>query len=378
MNQVTSKATAVAYHKVVKPLLFRKQPDAVHDKLLRTGSRLQTHAAARMLLQGAWNYQNPEVLSQTIHGITFKNPVGLSAGFDKNFELAQLMKSIGFGFMEGGSVTYHPCSGNPKPWFHRLPNSKSLVVHAGLGNRGVAKSVAGIQKYPAGTFSDFPLNISVAKTNLPKVYTEEAGIADYVRCVQYIQSAGVGHMITLNISCPNAFGGESFTNPQKLGRLLHAIDSLELVQPLFIKMPSDLDWSTFEKLLAVIDHHNVTGLTISNLAKDRSKLTLADPLPNSVKGNLSGKPTWELSNNLIKRTFQTYGSRFVIIGVGGIFSAEDAYTKIKLGAHLVELITGMIFEGPQLIGQINHELVELLHKDGFTHIGQAVGIDAVK
>ena len=119
-------------------------------------------------------------------------------------------------------------------------------------------------------------------------------------------------------------------------------------------------------------------MTISNLAKDRSKLSLADPLPDSVKGNLSGKPTWDLSNMLIARTYQTYGSRFVIIGVGGIFSAQDAYTKIRLGARLVELITGMVFEGPQLIGQINRDLVALIKKDGFHNVHQVIGKDAIK
>ena len=100
-----------------------------------------------------------------------------------------------------------------------------------------------------------------------------------------------------------------------------------------------------------------------------------DPLPDSVKGNLSGKPTWDLSNNLIQQTYKKYSDRFVIIGVGGIFSAEDAYTKIKLGATLVELITGLIFEGPQLAGQINYGLVSLLEKDGFHSIQEAIGIN---
>jgi dihydroorotate dehydrogenase len=140
-------------------------------------------------------------------------------------------------------------------------------------------------------------------------------------------------------------------------------------------MPCDLPWPKFAKLLAVADKHKVTGLTISNLAKDRGLLKLMDPLPASVKGNLSGKPVWPLSNNLIKLTYKKYHRRFTIIGVGGIFTAEDAYTKIKLGASLVELITGLIYEGPQLIGKINHDLVDLLHRDGYTHISQAIGAD---
>jgi len=141
-------------------------------------------------------------------------------------------------------------------------------------------------------------------------------------------------------------------------------------------MPSDLDWPQFNKLLQEIIKHRIAGVTISNLAKDRSKLKLKDELPATVKGNLSGKPTWEISNHLIKETFLNYGDKLTIIGVGGVFSPEDAYTKIKLGASLVELITGMIFGGPQLIGQINLGIVKLLKKDGYRHISEAIGVDA--
>jgi len=123
-------------------------------------------------------------------------------------------------------------------------------------------------------------------------------------------------------------------------------------------------------------HINVVGVTISNLAKDRSILDLKDPLPDAIAGNLSGKPTVISSNKLIRQTYLTYGDRLTIIGVGGIFSADDAYTKIRLGASLVELITGMIFCGPQLIAEINDGLVRLLERDGYADIGQAVGVDA--
>jgi dihydroorotate dehydrogenase (fumarate) len=138
-------------------------------------------------------------------------------------------------------------------------------------------------------------------------------------------------------------------------------------------MPSSIKWSDFNNLLQVIAKHHVAGLTIGNLVKDQTKTAPGEHIPASVKGGLSGKPTWETTNELIHRTRQTYGDRFIIIGVGGIFSAKDAYEKIKLGANLVELITGMVFEGPQLIGQISHGLGILLKKDGFTHISQAVG-----
>lgn len=287
-----------------------------------------------------------------------------------------MMRAIGFGFMEGGSVTSRACAGNPRPWFHRLPKSKSLVVYAGLANEGADIIMRRLRAYPPGVLQDFPLNVSVAQTNSQDITTEGEAIADVVAGVRTVQRADVAHMVTINISCPNTYRGEPFTSPGMFERLLRKVDRLKIQQPLFIKMPNHLNWRDFDALLAVAARHNVSGVTLSNLAKREAGVTLAESLPDSIRGGLSGKPTWEKSNELIKKTYRKYGGRFTIIGVGGVFSAEDAYTKIRLGATLVELITGMIFEGPQLIGQINKGLAELLERDGFTNVHDAIGVDA--
>lgn len=378
MNQLASRATAVVYRRAVKPLLFKSPPDNVHSRMMERGERVQKSAVSRRLLSAAWSYRNPPVLGQKLNGVTFSNPVGLSAGFDKNFRLPPLIKALGFGFMEGGSVTLQPCDGNPKPWFYRLPRTRSIVVHAGLANDGARAIIVRIKRYPKDTWRGFPINVSVAKTNSPQACSEKDAIDDYIGSLRLIKTAAVGQMITLNISCPNTYGGEPFSEAGKLERLLTCVDELALAQTVFIKMPVDLPWPEFKRLLAVADKHRIAGVTIGNLAKDRTKLQLKDSLPANVRGGLSGKPTWELSNDFIRRTRMAYGERFTIIGVGGIFSAEDAYTKIKLGANLVELITGMIYEGPQLIGQINRGLVRLLQRDGLANIAQAVGRDVNK
>jgi dihydroorotate dehydrogenase len=366
------------YKHIAKPVMFKLSPDFVHHSIVNTGKTVQKVAPIRGLMRYSWAHKKSPLLRQELCGIEFVNPVGLSAGFDANFELAPLLKNIGFGFMEGGSLTHLASKGNPKPWFYRLPNSKSLVVNKGLANQGVLAIIQRIKGYPSNTFHDFVLNISVAKTNSEVACTEEGATEDYIASLKAIKYAQVGSIVTLNISCPNAYGGEPFTTAEKLKKLLKRVDALKMQQKVFVKMPSDLPWVEFKKLLAVVAAHNVAGVTISNLAKDRTKAGLTDDLPATVKGNLSGKPTWNLSNELIKKTYQKYGSRFVITGVGGIFSAEDAYIKIKLGASLVELITGMIFEGPQLVGQINHGLEQLLKRDGYKNIGEAVGVDAKK
>lgn len=371
MNIALSTSTGFLYKRVIKPLLFRRSPDAVHASMVKTGRRVQAWSMLRRLTRTALRYDNQAMLEQTIHGITFPNPVGLSAGLDKNFEISSLMNAVGFGFMEGGSVTLESYSGNPRPWFHRLPMSESLVVNVGLANHGVAAAIANIKQYSTKSLRDFPLNISVAKTNSPTTCDDDTAIADYIGSLRLLHKAGVGDMYTLNISCPNAFGGEPFTSPERLKQLLAAVDQLKLQKPLFIKMPINLPWEEFKKLADIANRHKVAGLTIGNLAKDRQ--AVKHELPHLVKGNLSGKPTQQLSDALIKRTRRAYQDRFIIIGVGGIFTAEDAYTKIKNGADLVELITGVVFKGPQLIGQINRDLVRLLHQDGFNHVSEAVG-----
>jgi dihydroorotate dehydrogenase len=375
MNTLISSASGVVYKYAAKPLLFQCKPDTVHRHMVGSAARLQRSAAINKLLSASWAYRNKAMLEQTLHGIGFQNPIGLSAGFDANFELAPALKAIGFGFMEGGSLTYRPCDGNTRPWFYRLPSAKSLVVNKGLANKGVETIIERIQHYPVRTFLHFPLNISVAKTNSPEACSEEDAIDDYIGSLKVIQRSGIGDIITLNISCPNTYGGEPFTTPERLEKLLRRVDNLALSHPVFIKMPSHLEWSAFNKLLVIIVKHRITGVTISNLSKDRHSLEQSGILPRNVAGKLSGKPTFEQSNKLIARTYRYYSKRLTIIGVGGVFSAEDAYTKIKLGASLVELITGMVFEGPQLIGQINRRLTKLLARDGYSNISEAIGAD---
>ncbi len=371
-----SQLSGSIYRSVVKPIAFKVSPDRVHSDMLRLGAWLQKNRVVRRLLRTTYAYEDLPVLKQTIHDIVFTNPIGLSAGFDKNIELPRILHSIGFGFMEGGTVTNQFGPGNPRPWFYRLPHTKSLVVHAGLGNQGADQVMARLKKYPKDTFTNFPLNVSIAHTNIPSVHTEAGMIADCIRGLRKVKQTAVAAMITINISCPNTYGGEPFTQAQSLDRLLTAVDKVKLAQPIFLKMPSDLTWKQFDDLLQVAARHTVSGITICNLTKDRAKITFLEELPDYVKGGLSGKPTYELSNRLIKETYTHYGKRFTIIGVGGVFSAQDAYTKIRLGASLVELITGMIFQGPQLIGQINRELARLVRADGFSSIYDAIGVDA--
>lgn len=370
------KVIGFVYVRVIKPIAFLSTPDVAHDKMINTVSFLGRFRVIRDLVRLVFKSPPDARLAQSYHGVEFKTPVGLSAGMDKNGEIVPIISSLGFGFGEVGSVTARVCEGNLRPWFYRLPKTKSMVVYAGLANHGSSAIIKRLSQYSANITKDFPVILSIAKTNNREVVDIQAGVDDYVATVNRAKNKKFIKLIELNISCPNTYGGEPFTSPERLEKLLAAVDKAKPTQPVFIKMPSDLEWNKYKQLLDVIVKYRVAGVTIANLAKDRSKVELLDELPDEVRGNLSGKPTQAINDDLIRLTYLGYGDKLTIIGVGGVFSADDAYRKVRLGASLVELITGLIFCGPQLMSEINDGLSRRLARDGFSHISQAIGVDA--
>lgn len=378
MKQFFRDLSKNLYRYIAKPIFFKLSPDFAHSFMIKVSKVLQYIPGINWLIHtlivdNKNTKDNKVDIEQKLAGVTYKGPVGLTAGFDKNLETVGMMKAVGFSFMEGGTITYKPYKGNPKPWFYRLPNSKSLVVNAGLANQGAPKILARLSKIKNKWHQDFPINISVGKTNCKENANEDCGINDYISTLKLLKNHLYVDAITLNISCPNVYGGEPFTTPRSIKKLLTEVDKLDIKKPIWIKMPIDKTDAEFKELLDEIVKHKITGVTISNLFKDRKKVELKDKLPDSVKGNLSGFPTQKRSNELIALTYKNYKDKLYISGVGGIFSAEDAYEKIKNGANLVQLITGVIFNGPQLPAQINHDLKTLLEKDGYSNIKEAIG-----
>ena len=367
------------YKHVIKPLLFLLTPDFTHRLIVFCGRVVQALPPVRWAIRKSWSFQDKS-LRQEVGGITFCNPIGLSAGFDKNVQLSPLMEDVGFGFASGGSVTLEPRKGNRRPWFHRLPKTKSVVVYAGMPNYGLRKISRYIRRNRR-RLDNMPTVVSVAvvanKTTRERMgtrLTKEAIINDVKKATEYINDNKLASVVEINISCPNA-GKEPFIETESLDALLTTLDSVPRDVPFWVKMPYLYDIERFDSLLKVIVQHNVQGVTVANLVKDRSKIDIKDPLTDEIRGGLSGEPTREHSLDLIRHAYKKYGDRLTIIGVGGVFSAEDAYAKIKAGASLVGLITGLFFEGPRLVGRINRGLVELLKKDGFSHISEAVGAD---
>lgn len=358
------------YRAVMKPILFRRDPEEVHDRITKFGEFLGRSSLGRKATKSLFYYSHP-MLEQDILGIKFKNPIGLAGGFDKDAKLTDILPSVGFGFMEVGSITGEPCEGNPKPRLWRLKKSKGLVVYYGLKNEGCEKIR---ERLKVKNFS-IPLGTNIAKTNNEKTVDTEAGIDDYAKAFK--QFSSTGDYFTVNISCPNTFGGQPFTDHKRLDLLLARIDEIQTKKPVFLKLSPDLSEDEVERIINVAESHRVHGFICTNLTKNRDNNRIIEKIV-PTNGGLSGKIVEGLSNRLISYVYRRTKGKFVIIGCGGVSSAEDAYVKIKLGASLVQMITGMIFEGPQIVGEVNLGLVRLLSKDGFRTVSEAVGTAANK
>ncbi len=346
------------YKSVIKKICFMFDAEKVHNVFISLGKLLGSSRASKFLARTLFGYQN-KMLEQNIFGIKFSNPVGLSAGFDKNAELLNIMGDVGFGFAEVGSITSKACQGNSGKRLIRLPDEKSIWVNLGLNNKG-AKAIASNLK---NRKFQIPFGVNIAKTNCQETVDVQIGIEDYISSLKEFKD--IGDYYTLNVSCPNAFGGQPFHNPKLCESLLKKVSKLKIKKPIFVKLSPDIKKSDIDKIIALAYKFKISGFVCSNLTKENSKKS----------GGFSGKIMEEKANALLSYIYKRTRGDFVLIGVGGIFSAQDAYKKIKSGASLVQLLTGMIYEGPNLISDINIGIAKLLKADGYTNISQAIGKD---
>lgn len=362
------------YKKIVKPILFKFPADDVHTFFLKRGRLLGSVNFIRKFIGKILPYKD-SILNQKVAGISFANPVGLAAGFDYDADLIDILPSVGFGYHTVGTVTYLSYKGNPRPMLGRLPKSKSLLVNKGFKSMGM-NSV--LNKIGNKRINSIPLGLSIGSTNQAYKKIEDMAEDVYLSFEKALKTDYFDYF-ELNISCPNLINienlKEKFDDPVGFAILLNKLSYLNINKPLFIKMHAEKSADDTLALLSVAENYKwVTGVIMSNLVKDRkNKYLNKEEVKNAGRGNFSGKPTEELSNNLISEVYKKYKDRFVIIGTGGIFSGLDAYEKIRKGATLVQMITGMIYEGPSVIGKINKDLAKLIRKDGYKNIGEAVG-----
>ncbi len=364
------------YRSLLRPILFRLPPETAHDLALNTLS-IAPGLVKRIFSE---SQAQPSFGKLDRFGLSFKNPVGLAAGFDKNGVALESLAGLGFGFIEAGTVTHHAQPGNPRPRLFRLPKDKALINRAGFDNDGAARFVQRVETSQL----DCVLGVSIGKS---KIVPLEHAIDDYLQSFETVYP--VADYVAVNVSSPNTPGLRELQRPEQLGALLQALQdkNLELskqnsrpgVTPLLIKLAPELDRTSLEQIVEVALDARVAGLIATNTTTSRSGLRTSDKeVAACGEGGLSGRPLTQHSTSMIASLYQLTRGSLPIIGVGGIFTAEDAWAKICAGASLIQVYTGFIYCGPRIAQDINKGLGLILEREGFRSLDDAIGIRAGK
>ncbi len=355
------------YQKLARPVLFGLNPESAHHLAFSTGKLLQKSKLSALVAA-----KKPgKELAQEIFGLEFRGPVGLAAGFDKSAELLPLISELGFGFAETGSVTDQPSNGNPKPRMFRLPEDKALINRLGLNNPGPDVFLQNLSSFSVKSRAKFPVGINVAKTHSPAILGNK-GIEDIVNCVSKVQE--FADFLVINISCPNTAEGKTFEEEQSLENLLSELSNARGKGPLLVKFSPDTELSLLEKLVEQCEKHEVSGYVLCNTSQSRAGLNSSKTKLEEIgPGGLSGAPLFDKSIERVRHVYKQLRGQKPIIGLGGIDSGQKAWSYLQAGASLVELYSGLVYEGPWLVDRINKELSQLLDKEGCQNIKEIIG-----
>jgi dihydroorotate dehydrogenase len=309
-------------------------------------------------------FESYDILKSNVFGLNFSNPVGIAAGFDKNAEVAQNLINLGFGFSEVGTVTPYPQPGNPKPRIFRLKDDEAIINRLGFNSVGFDQV-----KSRLGKINDTIIGVNIGANKESKDFSE-----DYIKGIKFFST--LASYITINISSPNTPGLRNLEILENLDVLLDKINNLDkedlfIKTPILLKISPDLNSDNLKYLCERVLSSKIDGLIVSNTTIARD--SIADNIDQS--GGLSGRPLFKSSTQQLRRVFKYTNGRIPLIGVGGIDSAEKAYEKIKNGASLVQLYTGLVYNGPNLIKDINKNLSSLIKDDGYNNISEAVGAE---
>lgn len=334
------------YKSLVKPFLFQKDAESAHKLAVKISAKTSSSSFLQSLAKGFYGYENSK-LHREFFGLKFPNPLGLAAGFDKNGETPLAMQALGFGFIEVGSITAQPSKGNPKPRAFRLPDDHSLINRMGLNNQG---SELVIQRLSALKLN-IPLGINIAKTNDASIHGD-AAIKDYL--ISYELANTVADYITVNISCPNTGEGKTFEDPDALEALLKGLDiSRKDRKPTLVKFSVDTDIETLQTLVEICERYSVAGYIATNTSSMRTDLkTSTITLEQIGNGGLSGRAIADSSTQIVSSLRDMLKGNKPIIGVGGIDDEQSALKKLEAGADLLQIYTGLVYEGPGLVKRI--------------------------
>ncbi|NPA73805.1 MAG: quinone-dependent dihydroorotate dehydrogenase [Epsilonproteobacteria bacterium] len=348
-------------YEYIKKIMFLLDPENAHNLAefsLKNGYKACPFAFSKYAEK---HFVEDKTLHQEIEGIRFVNPVGLAAGFDKNATMIKPLTSLGFGHIEYGTLTPKPQSGNPKPRLFRYPEFNSIQNAMGFNNDGADKISKRVRKiYPFAV----PLGANIGKN---KTTPLENAIDDYSILIDRFKE--LCDYFVINISSPNTKGLRDLQNEEFI-KSIFEMGISKTNKPIFLKLAPDMPTQNAVKLALVAKNSGAKGIIATNTTIDYSLL------PNSKDfGGISGEVLKEKSYNFFKELAKELFGKITLISVGGIDSSQEAYKRIKAGASLVQVYSSLIFKGPALLEEINKGLIELLKKDGYTHIGDAVGAD---
>jgi dihydroorotate dehydrogenase len=375
------------YQVGLQPLLFsgvKADPETVATQLLQWLSWLDRSpdrppaSWIQRQIQQLCCYADPR-LQQTLWGISFANPVGLAAGFDKNGTAGGAWSSLGFGFAELGTVTAHPQPGNPRPRLFRLPQDRAALNRMGFNNQGSAALAQRLQQQKDHRSWLIPLGINLGKS---KVTPLAEAAFDY--CTSFRLLYPYGDYFVVNVSSPNTPGLRSLQAVDQLVPILTALQQENhAAKPLLLKISPDLNDEEIRACADVALQHQLAGMIASNTTIRRTGLKTrilpetGQPLE-AEAGGISGAPLRERSTQVIRVIYRHTQARLPIIGVGGIFTAEDAWAKITAGASLIQVYTGWVYEGPLMVRRILQGLGQKLQEHGISSLADAVGLEMPK
>jgi dihydroorotate dehydrogenase len=329
------------YRQVVRPLLFRLDPEWVHHASLAAMTR--TPLASALASFACRDFPS---LERQLFGLTFPNPIGLAAGFDKNAEGVNVWPQLGFGFMELGTVTPRPQPGNPRPRIFRLPVEQGLINRLGFPNVGVEEVARRLEKIKtAGRWPKTPVGLNLGKNKDTPL--AEAG-RDYVACFR--RTCNLADYFVVNVSSPNTPGLRDLQQGALLDSILAPLrdEDPACSRPLLIKIAPDMTEEQLAAIVAAVDKHRLAGIVATNTTIDKQGLSVQE------EGGASGRPLTARSTAVIRSLRRM--TDLPIIGVGGIFTAADAREKLEAGANLLQLYTGFVYEGPLVVRHICEEL----------------------
>jgi dihydroorotate dehydrogenase, subfamily 2 len=355
------------YRSIIRPILFKMPTETAHEFGLKA---LKTGLSAPFLQKNfARRFQCEEFGEIERFGLKFKNPFGVAAGFDKNAEVAVQLAALGFGFIEVGTVTLKPQPGNPKPRLFRLPADEALINRAGFNNDGTPTVVERLKK----SRPNVPLGVNIGKN---KDVPNEEAVENYLE--SFDLAFPVADYIAVNVSSPNTPNLRELQKAENLEELLKSLQkrNSELGgKPLLVKIAPDLSEAEIEAVTDICLRLELSGIIATNTTVSRENLkTEKAEIERIGAGGLSGKPLSARSTEVISKIYRYSNGKLPIVGVGGIFSAADAFEKICAGASLLQAYTGFVYHGFTFARDVNFGLAKILREKGFNSIDEAVGV----